>query len=412
MNEARMVDHLFRHQYGRMVAILTRIFGLAHVETVEDAVQDTFASALLAWRNGPPDDPEAWLMRAARNRVVDIFRKMKADDRRHLRLESGSATIAINELFMDDEIADSQLRMIFAACHPALDPREQIAFALKSISGFSTQEIATALLLKEETVKKRLMRARKAIQEQHIAFVIPQGKELTRRLDRVLDVLYLIFNEGFHSTRQKTIIDKELCGEALRLCKSLLENGTTRSTVVYALFALMCFHSARLDSRMNEANELIDLRDQDRSMWYFPLIALGNDAMTRAMEGDDLSKYHFEAAIAAEHLKAPTFKDTDWDRILMWYERLDALAPSPMNTLNRAMVQLQRNDTGSAADLLRSLDPDALAQRAYLLHGAWGEYHALSNEREQARACYTNALALVKNKAERGYLQKKLQNLA
>lgn len=407
-----MVDHLFRHQYGRMVAILTRIFGLAHLETIEDAVQDTFANALLAWRTGPPDDPEAWLMRAARNRVVDLFRKVQADGHRHRRIASGPASIAINELFLDDEIADSQLRMIFAACHPDLDPREQIAFALKTISGFSTHEIATALLLKEETVKKRLLRARAMVRERNIAFAIPQGRELTQRLDRVLDVLYLIFNEGFHSNRQNTIIDKELCGEALRLCKTLLTHSTTRTSVVYALFALMCFHSARLDSRMNEAHELLDLRDQDRSTWYFPLIALGNDAMTKAMENDHLSKYHYEAAIAAEHLKAAHFNDTDWDRILMWYERLDALAPSPMNTLNRAMVHLQRNDAAAAAALLRAMDPDTLAQRAYLYHGAWGEYHTLVDQRDQARAAYTAALGLVRNNAEREHMRKKLTKLA
>lgn len=411
MSEVKMVDHLFRHQYGRMVAILTRIFGLAHLETVEDAVQDTFANALLAWRTGPPDDPEAWLMRAARNRVIDLFRKVQADEQRTRRIASGPSSIAINELFMDDEIADSQLRMIFAACHPELDPREQIAFALKTISGFSTHEIATALLLKEETVKKRLLRARGMIRERNIAFAIPQGKELAQRLDRVLDVIYLIFNEGFHSTRQNTIIDKELCGEALRLCKTLLTHKTTRSSVVHALFALMCFHSARLDSRMNEANELLDLRDQDRSSWYFPLIALGNAAMTKAMADDHLSKYHYEAAIAAEHLKAPTFNDTDWDRILMWYERLDALAPSPMNALNQAMVQLQRKDTEAAATLLRSIDPDALAQRAYLYHGAWGEYHAQVNDRDQAHAAYSTALAMVQNHAEREYMRKKLTNM-
>ena len=226
------MDHLFRHHYGKMVSVLTRIFGLSNLEIVEDAVQDTFIKALTAWRINPPENPEAWLTKAAKNRVIDIFRKLNAEQKRIPKLENGPASLAINELFLDDEIEDSQLRMIFTACHPVLNSKDQIAFALKTISGFSTKEIASALLLKEETIKKRLMRARKSIAEKELSFEIPQGKELPKRLNRVIESLYLTFNEGFHSNKKDLLVRKELCGEAMRLCKLLKKNEYTKTNTV------------------------------------------------------------------------------------------------------------------------------------------------------------------------------------
>ncbi|MFK8160985.1 MAG: RNA polymerase sigma factor, partial [Lewinella sp.] len=356
-----MMDNLFRHQHGRMVAILCRVFGLEHLETIEDAVQDTFIKAMGAWRNEWPDNPEAWLTTAAKNRVIDLFRSIKSARERHEKLTTGTAAIAVNQLFLDDEIADSQLRMIFTACHPALDPRDQIAFALKAIGGFSRKEIAAALLLKEETTKKRITRARKAVAEQSIRFEIPQGEQLRIRMIRVLEVIYLLFNEGFHSTQKDLAIRKELCGEALRLSKMLIDNPMTCNAEVQALFALMCFHSARLDSKINEANEVLDLRSQDRSKWYFPLVVAGNDMMNLATANGEYSIYHYEAAIACEHLKASTFEATNWKEILRWYHKLDQLNPSPINQLNMAVVNLQRADFAAAREMLEQLEEDQLA---------------------------------------------------
>ena len=366
MSKQKLIDHLFRHQYGKMVSILTRIFGLAHLETIEDAVQDTFINAMLSWRNGIPDNPEAWLTAAAKNRTIDLFRKLSAAEKRIPKVDSGPAAMALYDLFLDTEIEDSQLRMIFTGCHPSLNPKDQISFSLKTISGFSTKEIASSLLLKEETIKKRLSRARKTIQKESLSFEIPQGKDLPKRLNRVLEVLYLIFNEGFHSNKKKILIRKDLCGEAIRLCKMLLKNSFTRQPESYALFALMCFHAARLDSKINEANEIIDLKNQDRKKWYFPLIKLGSEAMGKAVVTDTFTSYHYEAAIASEHLKAPNFAATDWNKILNWYEKLYELQPSPFNLLNRAMVQLQRAAFEEALQLLKQINPKDLEQRAYL----------------------------------------------
>ena len=228
MSQEKVIDYLFRHQYGKMVAIFTRVFGLSNLETIEDAVQDTFIQAVHTWKDKLPENPEAWLTQAAKNRIIDLFRKVKADTTRIKQLESGPSAISLNDLFLDHEIEDSELRMIFIACHPSLNPKDQIAFALKTISGFSGKEIAAALLNKEETIKKRLARARKSIQENNIKFDFPSASEVSQRLDNVLQVIYLIFNEGFHSNRTDIVIRKELCGEAIRLCKIVMKKEALR----------------------------------------------------------------------------------------------------------------------------------------------------------------------------------------
>ncbi|MEL6562634.1 MAG: sigma-70 family RNA polymerase sigma factor [Bacteroidota bacterium] len=405
------MDHLFRHHYGKMVSVLTRIFGLSNLELIEDAVQDTFIKALSAWRMNPPENPEAWLTKAAKNRVIDLFRKLQADQKRIPKLTSGPATHVINELFLDNEIEDSQLRMIFTACHPVLNPKDQIAFALKTISGFSTKEIASALLLKEETIKKRLMRARKSIAEKELSFEIPQGAELPKRLNRVLETLYLTFNEGFHSNRKDLLIRKELCGEAMRLCQLMRNNEYTRSHTVHALFALMCFHTARLDSKVGENQEIIDLKNQDRSKWYAPLIIMGNTAMNEAVTEEHYTSYHYEAAIASEHLISKSFEETNWDKILMWYERLIEIQPATITALNIAVVHIQRKDFAKADKLLVEMDPLDLEQRAYLYYGAWAELYTQQKVYDKAIKSLNEAIRLVNNDAEKSYLLKKKRTL-
>lgn len=404
MNQETLIDHLFRHQYGRMVSILTRIFGLSHLETIEDAVQDTFAKATLAWRNQIPPNPEAWLTKAAKNRAIDLLRKIKAERKRIEQFAQAPSAMVLRDLFLESEIEDSQLRMIFTACHPSLHPKEQIAFALKTISGFSAKEIASALLSKEETIKKRLVRARKSIAAQAISFEIPRGKDLPIRLEQVQEVLYLIFNEGFHSNRKDMLVRKELCGEALRLCQFLLKKERLRTGSTYALFALMCFHSARLDSKVNTKNEIVDLKNQDRSKWYAPLINLGSEAMTKAVADGKFSGYHYEAAIAAEHLRAKTFEQTDWQKIVLWYDQLIQLQPTPLHFLNKAIVLLQCGQNQAAYIILYDLNANDFAQRAYLYYGTLAEYFIKTANFQKAIENIDLALELVKNEAERQFL--------
>lgn len=407
--ESKFIDHLFRHHSGKMVSVLTRIFGLKHLDIIEDAVQDTFVKASISWRNQKPEYPEAWLTKAAKNRVLDIFRKLNTE-KKYISLTQGTNAIAINELFLSSEIEDAQLRMIFTACHPKLDTRDQISFALKTVSGFSIKEISSALLTKEDTIKKRLSRARKTIQQANFKFNIPQGKSLPLRLDSVMKVLYLIFNEGFHSNKKDILIREELCGEAMRLCKMLLKNPYTRSSSSYALFALMCFHSARLSSKVNSNNEILNLKHQDRSQWHFPLIELGNTMMNKAVINNPLfSRYHYEAAIASEHLKTSTFKNTNWSKILYWYKCLNELEPTPSHMLTMVVVCIQKKDYKTAKYYIDQLNPKDFEQRIYLYYGTLADYYYAIHNKKDAIVNIDLALQHVSNDLEKEYLEKRKQ---
>ncbi|MFV9550836.1 RNA polymerase sigma factor [Algibacter sp. PT7-4] len=409
--EHKLIDHLFRHHSGKMVSVLIRIFGLSNLDIIEDAVQDTFIKASIVWRTKRPENPEAWLTQAAKNRVVDIFRKLQTEKRNSPHLSQGIHTIAIHELFLDDEIDDAQLRMIFTACHPSLSAKVRIAFALKTVSGFSSKEIASALLTKEETIKKRLTRARQSIQVNKIKFSIPQGKTLKARLSSVLEVLYLIFNEGFHSNSKKNLVRSDLCGEAMRLCQLVIKHKQMGTPDAYALFALMCFHSSRLNAKINSNNEILDLKQQDRSQWHFPLIKLGNSMMNKAVETDQFSSYHFEAAIAGEHMRSGSFEDTNWDKIRDWYEALYKINPMPSYVLTLAVISIQVEDYSNAKVYFNKLNPEDLQQRIYLYYGAKADYYAATNNFKKAIIFIDKALETVINLSEKEYLQKKKEKL-
>ncbi len=409
--ESKLIDHLFRYHSGKMVSVLTKIFGLSNLDIIEDAVQDTFIKASISWRQKQPDNPEVWLTQAAKNRVIDIFRKLKTEQKHLPNINQGTNAIAINDLFLDSEIEDAQLRMIFTACHPKLDSRDRISFALKTVSGFSIKEISSALLTKEETVKKRLSRARKTIQKKGLKFKIPQGKSLPERLESVMEVLYLIFNEGFHSNKKEILIRKELCGEALRLTQLLLKKPLTRTPDVYALCALMCFHSSRLESKTTTGNTIQDLKTQDRSKWYFPLIKLGNAMMNKAVETKELSCYHYEAAIASEHICSKTFEDTNWDKILYWYECLNALQPMPSNLLTMAVVCIQNNKLEIAEKYFDQLSHENFESRAYLYYGALSDYYYALGNLTKALINIDFAINAVNNTLEKEHLLKKKAQL-
>ena len=405
-----VVDHLFRHHQGKMISTLTRIYGLSNLVMIEDAIQDTFISAMIHWKTGIPDNPEGWLTAASKNRAIDLLRKVKSDDNRILKLENGPAVISINEMFLPDQIEDNQLRMIFTACHPKLNPKDQIAFALKTIAGFSDKEIGAALLLKYETVKKRLARARKTIQEQKITFEVPEKKEIASRIKEVHQVLYLIFNEGFHSTKKDQVVRKDLCGEAMRLCTLLLRKEHLRSGEGYALFGLFCFHAARLDAKV-DGDRIIDLKNQDRSKWEESLITVGHNAMYKSMQYDEVTRYYIEAAIAAEHTNAKTFEDTNWDQILKFHLLLHKRAPSDFSAMNIAIVLLQLGRVEEVKPYLALIDPQKLENRAYLYYGIKAEYHIQLHDFNQANQYYNLALQNVTNESERKYIDNKKSNL-
>ncbi|MEL6976091.1 MAG: sigma-70 family RNA polymerase sigma factor [Bacteroidota bacterium] len=406
MKKEENIDHLFRHQYGKMVSICTRIFGFKHLNTVEDAIQDTFIYALKSWQNQIPENPEAWLVKAVKHRIIDLLRKISAEDARINSLNTGLETLAINELFTEEEVDDSFLRMLFAACNPLLDPKDQIAFALKAISGFSRKEIAASLLLKEETVKKRLSRAKKVIVENQITFEIPTGGELRTRIKRVLEVIYLIFNEGFYSSKKDTVIREDLCGEAIRLSNCLLKKKISQTSEAYALHALLCYQSARMKGRITHSGEIIRLKEQNRSVWYYPLVLVGHEAMEKAIDSHVLSHYHIEAAIAAEYVQASTYETTNWDRVLELYGHLYEFDKSCYILLNMAVLHLQKSNYPQAKQLLSDINPNELEGRAYLYYAAIAEFEFASNNTTQGIKNIERAIEMTENTYEKAFLKR------
>lgn len=410
MPQQQLVDHLFRHQYGKMVSILTKAFGMEHLETIEDAVQDTFAQALLHWRGSLPDNPEGWLVHAAKNRMIDLLRQLRATENRHMKV-SGPTAIAVDAAFEPDEVADSQLALIFTACHPSLKMEDQVAFALKTISGFSEKEIAAALLTPQATIKKRLQRARKRITRIVIRLTVPTGETLADRLHAVLQVIYYIYNEGYHSTKAESLVREDLCREALRLCKIVIDTSPQPKQAAQALMALMCFHTSRFGGRFAADDSVITLSDQDRSKWDNQLIRMGHHYMSLAVKTNRLTVYHYQAAISAEHCKAQTYLDTDWDRILYWYEQLGSTRPSAMVQLNIAIVHLEARRPATSKAILDDISVETLGKRGYLWHATMAQYYACTDNHTAARLELELAIAGTTNLSEKDHFTKKITAL-
>jgi RNA polymerase sigma-70 factor (ECF subfamily) len=397
-----------------MVAVLTRIFGLGSIGLAEDIVQDAFSQALKEWSFKVPANPSGWLMMTAKNKAIDILRRERLiqnyERETSYELTSDCFSIPIIEnLFMQNEIRDSQLRMIFACCHPSLSESDQIAFTLKICSGFSVEEIAGALLLNADTVKKRIQRAKKLISEKNIRFDIPAGAELKKRLDAVLHSIYLLFNEGYNSSDKENLIRKDLCEEAIRLALMLTENEYITKPKCYALLSLMCLLAARLDSRLSEEGEIILLAEQDRSTWSKELIDIGFNYLNKSSAGEEITDYHIEAAIAAEHCMAKNFSDTNWKRILYLYDMLKKVNPSPIVLLNRAIVIGKIEGAEKALEEIKKIpDIEKFVKSNYLFSAVIGEIYFQQNNKGEAKRYFNISLNLTKSEAEKKLIAKKL----
>lgn len=416
-NVRKLTDHLFRHEAGRMVAALTRIFGFHNLELAEDVVQDAFGKALNDWTYGVPDNPSGWLMQAAKNKAIDIVRRERyqkefAQETSVLLKSEYTAAPTIENLFLEHEVQDSQLRMIFACCHPALSEADQIALTLKTTSGFSVHEIASALLVNPEMIKKRLQRARSNIIENKIHFGIPAGIELNKRLDTVLHALYLIFNEGYNSSDREELIRKDLCEEAIRLSLLLTQNNFTNYPKCYALVSLLSLLASRFDARLDEDGEIVLLEDQDRTKWNHELIAIGLEYFEKSMGGEELSEYHLEAAIVSEHSIAQRFSETNWPGILSLYNRLVQINPSPVVLLNRCIVISKIDGFQKAIESIYSIpEIDKHLESKYLFPAVLGELYRHSNKKDEAKKFLERAIGLTHSPLEKKLLQKKLSML-
>lgn len=409
-----LVDHLFRHEAGRMIAILTRLFGVHNLELAEDVLQDTLHQALKDWSlGGIPDNPAGWLMVVAKRKAINTIKRERllrnfAADMDNLLKSGWTASYTLDQVFLEDEIKDSQLRMIFTCCHPALPAEAQIALTLKTLCGFSIYEIAAALLTSESNINKRLYRAKEKIRNDSIAFTVPSGAELFERLDAVLLVIYLLFNEGYHATGDHLAIRKDMCLEAVRLAMLLTEGpGMNEYPKIYALLALMCLHAARFDARIDNNDCLVILEDQDRDLWDKELITQGLRFLYRSAAGGTATAYHLEAAIAAEHCLAASFHETNWERIHDYYTALERLKPSSVIRLNLAIITGKKDGPGAAIAALHALEECKTLEGYYLLYASLGEFYAQAGQKKEAAAYFQQAKQLTKSPATREVLDRK-----
>ena len=411
---SQLVEHLFRHESAKMVATLTRIFGIEHWNLAEDVVQEALGRALQTWPyRGVPENPSAWIMRASRNLALDVIRREKvfrgkeAEVARLIEAAGSSASGVV--IFSENEIADDRLRMMFVCCHPVIPPEAQVALALKTLCGFSVTEISRAFLTSEAAVAKRLTRAKQKIQEEHVPFEIPAGDELTRRLDSVLQSLYLLFNEGYKASGGDKLVREELCHEAIRLTELLAQHRAGNQPPTHALLALMLLNAARNPAREDHQGNLLRLEEQDRTRWDQTMIARGMLRLNQSATGVEISQYHLEAGIAACHATAIDFQTTDWERILSLYDRLMGVDASPVIALNRAvaLANVHGPQEGLKA-VLAIRDRDKLAAY-YLFYSVIGELEMRMNNRESATEQFRKAFDLAETKSERAFLLKRLQ---
>ncbi len=396
-----------------MVGALTRLFGTQQLELAEDVVQETLLKAMRDWPyHGVPENPAAWLHRVAKNLAIDQLRRkargveLLKENAALLRSEwTLSGTVA--DAFAEHVIADDQLRMLFACCHPSIPTEQQLALALRTLCGFSVPEIARAFVSNEETINKRLYRAREAFRVLgRVEF--PAAEELPLRLRPVLTTIYLLFNEGYNSTEHKDHIREDLIEEALRLGDMLVRHPLTGRPETKALLALMLFHTARSEARSDAEGAIILLADQDRSRWDRDLIALAERYLQEAVRSGEVSTYHLEAAIAGIHAHAPSFEGTDWSTIVALYDRLLALSPTAIVRFNRAIAVGKAQ--GAAAGL-KALEAVEGLDGSQLYHAARGDLlHAMGRTAE-AQAAYTRAMGRTRSAWERLLLEKKLDAL-
>lgn len=414
MNDSSSVDktigHLFRHESGRMAAVLARMLGAQSLDEVDDIVQDTLLKALEVWKfKGIPENPSAWLYKVARNKAIDKLRDRKKFSN-DLKVEQVAEILSGEELPGDFEkdIEDSVLRMMFACCHPAIPVESQIAFTLKTLGGLSVKEIASAFLTSEDTIAKRIYRAKEKIREQKIEIEPPPVYELQSRLDSVCNVLYLMFNEGYYSSNPQQIMRDDLCTEAMRLAYLLARHPQTGLPHVKALLALMCLQASRFAARADDQNQIVLLEHQDRSKWNQELMQRGFYWLEQASLGDWLTEYHVEAAIASVHATAQTFDSTNWDELLKLYETLHTMKPSTATTFNKAIAMGYAISAQAGFDALNKII--GLESNRYF-HVALGDFLAQLNRMTEASNHFMKALDLTLIDAERQLIQTKLNRL-
>ncbi len=410
------LDHLFRHEYGKLVSILTRYFGTENLELAEDVVQDTLLKAMDSWKlKGIPDNPTAWLLTSAKNKALDVLRR----NRHHKKYASNLSPLLKSEYTVScqlevrldvPQVDDEQLRMMFVCCHPSIPEESQVALILKTLCGFSIAEIAHAFFTNEETITKRLYRAKERFRESKVKFEFPDATEITARKEMVHTAIYLLFNEGYHASHSKSIIRDDLVEEALRLAYMLHLNKLTNSPETEALLALMCFHASRIQGKTSESGLQLQLKDQDRSAWNHELIEKGKYFLNRASRGNQLSAFHLEATIAYEYSIPPAFDQTNWKRIDQLYEILRQVKPGDMINFYHHVIKAEIYGAETALKGLAMIATDFLKSKP-VFHLAKGDWLAKTGNQNEARSAYEAAFNLSTSVSERDFIQNKLKGI-
>jgi RNA polymerase sigma factor (sigma-70 family) len=413
----QLVEDLFRREAGRMVSTLTRVFGVEHMDLAEDVVQETLLKALQQWRfKGVPENPSGWLFRVSKNHALDILRRRAtlgrkqgeiAHSEERRQAETAEEQFAVSE----NQIEDDQLRMMFTCCHPALSRESQVSLTLKTLGGLSVPEIARAFLSDERAVAQRLVRAKRTLREQGVEFVVPEGDLFEGRLDAVLQVLYLLFNEGYAVSAGENLIRAELCREAIDLVELLARHPRGDAPRTHALAALMLLQASRLPARVDGHGDLLLLADQDRKLWNRSMIHRGFAHLELAAQGEVVSEYHLEAGIAACHACAPDYESTDWPAVLDAYDSLARLNGSPVIAINRAVAYSRVHGPAAGIGELDKLRGEPRLADYYLLWSSLGALHAEAGNGEQAGAFYHEALKHVGSEPERRFLSRKLKEM-
>ncbi|HZT69452.1 MAG TPA: sigma-70 family RNA polymerase sigma factor [Terriglobia bacterium] len=409
-----LTDHLFRRESGRMVATLTRIFGVHNLALAEDVVQEAFCRAVEVWRfRGVPENASAWLMATAKHCALDALRRERtartfAPEVGRLLESEWTRAPAVEELFGPQMIKDDLLRMMFSCCHPRLPEEGQVALILNILCGFSVGEIAHALLSSHSAIEKRITRSKKVLAKSRRLVDVSAPAEVAARLPAVHTALYLLFNEGYHGASPEAAVRAELCREAMRLTAVLLEHPLGARPATYALAALMCLNAARLPGRVDVAGNLNAMLDQDRSAWDQQLIAEGLKFLEQSAAGSELTEYHVEAAIASIHSTAPCAEKTDWRKIVSLYDTLMAMSPSPIVALNRAIAIAQRDGPERGLEAIRSIAAQDRLSAYPFYEAALGELQYRCGKYTIAREHFTAARALARNQMERRFFEHRM----